>query len=83
MTCLSLRMGTAQPFAHQSIIFETSYGPVGKSLEQQSLKIGAPTIQERTPQKENSEMGNFDVTKIPGNWITWTKLSLSIINTQV
>ena len=32
MTCLSLRMGTAQPFAHQSIIFETSYGPVGKSL---------------------------------------------------
>ena len=51
--------------------------------KQQSLKIGAPTIQERTPEKENNEMGNFDVTKIPGDWITRTKIPLSIINIQV
>ena len=56
-------MGTAQPFAHQSIIFETSYGPVGKS-QTAKLEIGAPTIHERTPLKENSEMGNFDVSKM-------------------
>ena len=68
MTCLSLRMGTAQPFAHQSIIFGRLANP-----KQQSLKIGVTTIKERTPEKENNEMGNFDVTKIPGDWITRTK----------